>query len=531
MDAGRQRDPRGWGYLGDGPTAAEQDRLRGLLGARFPGADLTAVPPRAIPVFAPSRIAAPPGLTAIVRTDQETRLLHAVGRSTTDLLALRDADLPWPPDAVACPRTEEEVEAVLAWCADAGAACIPFGGGTSVVGGLEARDIEDPVVVLQTRAMAEVLDVDRTSRAVHVQAGIEGPALEAALAPEGLTFRFFPQSFALSTVGGWIATRAAGHDATGPTHIDDLVQAVSAVTPIGRWASRRLPASGAGPSPDRLLLGSEGALGVITSAWLRVRPRVQQRAARAVHFRDLPSAAAAVRGIVQAGLRPAGCRVLDPLEAALNVAGDGSAAVLLLAFESSGLPVEGALASALELARDAGGDPQPAEGHHRDPGAAWRSSFLRAPHLRDSLLGMGVLTETFETAITWDRLDALVQDVTAAVTAAVTEVCGDGIVTCRLTHAYPDGAAPYFTVIAPGRRGEERAQWAHVKAAASEALLAAGGTITHHHAVGRDHREWAALQRPAPFSAALAAAKATLDPNAICNPGALLGPTTGAVAR
>jgi alkyldihydroxyacetonephosphate synthase len=330
--------------------------------------------------------------------------------------------------------------------------------------------------------------------------------------------RFYPQSFELSTLGGWIATRAGGHFAVGPTHVDDLVESIRAITPAGTWASRRLPGSGAGPSPDRLLLGSEGILGVFTEAWVRVQPRPAHRAARTVRFASFLDGAEAVRAVVQAGLEPANCRLIDALEAAQTGAGDGRRAVLVLGFESTDHPVEHDLERALELCRAHGGRADEPSG---GGAGAWREAFLRMPYLRDMLLRLGILSDTFESAITWERFPAFHEAVTGATRAALGEPCR---VTCRFTHVYPDGPAPYFTVLAPARRGDEEAQWHEMKRAASDAILAAGGTITHHHAVGRDHRPWYDLQRPDPFAAALRAAKAAVDPAGILNPGVLVGP-------
>jgi alkyldihydroxyacetonephosphate synthase len=407
---------------------------------------------------------------------------------------------------------------VLEWAAGAGLAVIPAGGGTSVVGGVDARPGPHAgAVTLSLRAMDRVLEVDAASRAARIQAGATGPELERQLGEHGLTLRFYPQSFELSTLGGWIATRAAGHFATGPTHIDALVEAIRAITATGDvWESRRLPASGAGPSPDGLLLGSEGALAVITEAWVRVLPRPAERRGASVSFPDFTAGAGAVRAIVQDGLRPANCRLIDAREAALTFAGDGSAALLVLGFESSGAPVGEQLARACALCEERGGSVSQGRG---GAGGSWRAAFLRAPYVRDTLVAIGVLSETFESAITWDRLEAFVEHVTGATREALGP---DGLVTVRLTHAYPDGAAPYFTVLAPVRRGEEEERWLAVKRAAAEAVLAAGGTITHHHAVGRDHRPFYDRQRPAPFAAALRAAKAALDPDARLNPGVLL---------
>jgi alkyldihydroxyacetonephosphate synthase len=516
------RHPSLWGDPEQTPTAAEVRDVRELLAGRFADADLgwySGIDWRRVKVPTP-RLPIPDALAAFTTDTGPARLLHAVGRSFTDLVRARRGDYGTPPDAVAMPRTAAEVAAVLDWCADAGAACIPFGGGTSVVGGIAPGETDQPVVTLQTRAMDRVLDIDAVSQAACIQAGASGPVLEEQLGREGLSLRFYPQSFEFSTLGGWIATRAGGHFATGPTHIDDLVESIDAITPRGLWSSARLPASGAGPSPDRMLLGSEGTLGVITQAWVRVQPRPNHRAGRAVQFGSFAAGADAVRALAQSGLQPAGCRLLDPTEAALNSAGDGTAAVLVLGFESTWRPVDHDLDLALELCGDAGGVALPER--PRGPSEQWRSSFLRAPYLRDALIGLGMVVETFETATTWDRFGELHAAVIDATQEAVARVCGDGIVTCRLTHAYPDGAAPYFTVIAPGSRRAEAQQWLEIKLAASEALAGAGGTITHHHAVGRDHRPWYDRQRPDLFAAALTAAKAAVDPTGMMNPGVLV---------
>jgi alkyldihydroxyacetonephosphate synthase len=433
------------------------------------------------------------------------------------------------PDVVAFPRDEAEVEAVLGWCAEARAAAIPVGGGTSVVGGVEAAvgDGYEGAVAIDLKRLDRVVEVDRVSRSARIQAGATGPSLEDQLRPHDLTLRHFPQSFELSTLGGWIATRAGGHFATLYTHIDDLVESVRAVTLAGVYESRRLPGSGAGPSPDRLLIGSEGILGVITDAWVRLQDRPKFKSSAGVQFPDFEAGAEAVRVLSQSGLFPSNCRLLDPAEAALTGATDGSA-LLVLGFESADHPVEPWMVRALELCRDHGGtgDAKASEGKPGtgDAVGAWRQAFLRAPYLRDIFVAAGIISDTFETAITWDRFPAFHASVMSAATKAVEEVCGGGRVTCRFTHVYPDGPAPYFTVLAPARRGAELEQWDEIKRVAADAVIAGGGTITHHHAVGRDHRPWYDRQRPEPFAKALASAKAALDPQGILNPGVLIDP-------
>ena len=457
-------------------------------------------------------------------------------------------EFPNPPDLVAFPQDESEIEVVLSWAEAEGAAVVPFGGGTSVVGGVEARLADRPVVCLDMRRLDRVLEVDPESLAARIQAGATGPGLEDQLREHGLTLRHFPQSFEYSTLGGWIATRAGGHFATLYTHIDDLVESVRAITPRGTWESRRLPGSGAGPSPDRMLIGSEGILGVDHRGrgcgFGRGRSSRPRAGSSSTTF---AAAARAVREISQSGLYPSNCRLLDALEAGTTGAGTGEKHLLILGFESPHHPVDDQLepgaehrARAWRAAPEHGGGREPRSGPGDESRAepesssavnTWRSAFLLAPYLRDTFVACGVLSETFETAITWDRFEEFHAAAMEAVRAKVAEVCdapadGPGAprVSCRFTHVYPDGPAPYFTVMAPAVRGGEVEQWDEIKAAASEAVIEGGGTITHHHAVGRDHRPWYDRQRPAPFAAALRAAKAELDPAGMLNPGVLIDP-------
>jgi alkyldihydroxyacetonephosphate synthase len=470
------------------------------------------------------RVSPPASLAPICFSDPYERALHAYGRSYIDILCAFRGRFDHVPDVVARPRDETELQATLDWAIPSGAAVIPYGGGTSVVGGIEPRVGErfNGAVTIDLKALDRVLEVDPISRAARIQAGAIGPRLEEQLAQHGFTLRHFPQSFQFSTLGGWIATRAGGHFATLYTHIDDLVESVRALTPAGIWESRRLPGSGAGVSPDRMLIGSEGTLGVITEAWVRIRPRPTHRTSAGVQFDDFMSGGAAVRALSQSGLYPSNCRLIDPREAAITGAGDGRHALLVLGFESAEHDVEEWMSLALDCCSDHGGRWE--RRAQSSSVGSWRDAFLRAPYLRDTFVALGVLSETFETAITWDRFEAFHAAVMAATTAALKDACGAGTVTCRFTHCYPDGPAPYYTILAPLRRGEEQDQWATIKRAASDALIAAGGTITHHHAVGRDHRPWYDQQRPDPFAAALRAAKAAVDPAGALNPGVLIDP-------
>jgi len=536
VSATRKRKFWGWGYEDAGPSADQEAGIARALSQRFgTPLELVAVPREDEITLAPPRVQPPASLRELCSAAPHDRLGHTYGKSFRDVVrALRRRFEP-APDWVAFPRDEREVAAVLDWCTGARLACIPYGGGSSVVGGVEARvgDGYAGAVSLDLGKLDRVLEIDRTSRAARIQGGVLGPALEDQLRPHALTLRHYPQSFEFSTLGGWIATRSGGHYATLYTHIDEFVESLRVVTPSGVIATRRLPGSGAGPAPDRLFIGSEGALGVITEAWMRLQDRPRFRASASVGFPGADGfarGAEAVRLLAQSGLNPSNCRLLDALEAANS--GAGNDAVLLVAFESADHPLDAWMARALEIAAGAGGvlpeggarTKTGGEGAREGAAGAWRDAFVNAPYLRDVLVRAGVVSDTFETAIPWNRFAEFHDGVMQAARDAVQRVCGSGTVSCRFTHAYPDGPAPYYTVLAPSRRGSEIEQWDEIKLAASEALLRLGGTITHHHAVGRDHRPGYDRERPPLFASALAAAKRALDPAGVLNPGVLLDP-------
>lgn len=504
--------------------------LQERLGTTVPLAVREAPPVDALPL-APSRLVLPSGLEAMAGASVVDRARHAFGRSFLDLVHGLEGDLRGAPDAVLHPRTESEVEQVLAWAHEHGVAVVPFGGGTSVVGGVWGPR-ERAWVSLDLKRLDAVLEVDPVSRSARIQAGATGPRLEEQLAPHGLSLRFYPQSFAWSTLGGWIATRAGGHHATGPTRIDDFVQAARMLTPTGVWQGPRVPSSGAGPCPDRWVLGSEGTLGVVTEAWLRVVPRPTFRSRAEVTYSRWDQGFAAVRAIAGSGLLPANCRLLDAGEAELHgVLPPGTGrCVLLLAFESSTEPRVAWMDAALDLALQAGGTCARGARHlageqvrSQGPEEAWRRAFFAGPALQAALVSVGVLVDTFETAITWERFAELHLDVVASVRAALVETCGAGLVTCRITHAYPDGPAPYYTFLAPAGHSGLARRWHEVKAAANEALARHGATITHHHGVGRLHQAGWRRERPEPFGRALQAVKRELDPRGVLNPGLLTG--------
>ena len=475
------------------------------------------------------RIKPPDAIAEFCFQDGYERVLHSYGSERGRAIF---GDVPNPPDVVAHPRTEAEIEAVLEWCSDHGYAAIPYGGGSSVVGGVTPPEGYPGIVTIDMDRFDRVLEVDETSRAARIQAGVFGPALEDQLRPHGYSLRHYPQSFAGSTLGGWIATRSGGHYATNQTHIDDFVESVRMLTPTGWWESRRLPGSGAGPSPDRMVIGSEGILGIITEAWMRIQARPQYRATAGVTFPSWEAGYEATRKIVQAKLWPANLRLLDP-ELARDGAGmDGTRALLIIGFESAELPQGWPVQQAVDMARDAGGSVDDADimisdGSGEPTGrggavGAWRDAFI--PSGGGLTAGLGMVGGTVETSITWDRWPEFDAHVRGEMMKALNEVCGGGTLNCRFTHVYTDGPAPYYSYAGLYRAGDADAQQAAIKQAASDAIMAAGGTITHHHAVGRQHRPWYDQQRPEPFAAALRAAKRAVDPNGVLNPGVLIDP-------
>jgi alkyldihydroxyacetonephosphate synthase len=520
----------GWGREGEGLSAEEEAFVLARAQARF-GTQLksSATAPKLedIALDAP-RVTPPASLAAICSSEPHDRAAHTYGKSYPELARALNRDYANAPDVVTYPRDEADVAAVLDWAGGADATVTPFGGGSSVVGGVEPqRNGHNGAITVDLREMGQVKEVDKTSRAARIEGGTYGPALEAQLRPHGLTLRHFPQSFEYSTLGGWIATRSGGHFATLYTHIDDFVESLRVVTPKGLLESRRLPGSGAGPSPDRMMIGSEGILGIITQAWMRLQGRPQFRAGGAVRFKDFFTAARAVRAVAQAGLYPSNCRILDPAEAYNTGAADGSVAIMVLAFESADHAVEAWMARALECCADHGGTREASgvDAHREGAAGVWRNAFIRMPYAMERLIQYAVINDTFETAITWERFEAFHDSIKAATLRAIKEATGrSGEVTCRFTHVYPDGPAPYFTFHALGEAGRLGAQWRAIKSAALDAVIAGGGTVTHHHAVGRDHRLWYDRQRPPLFAAALRAAKQALDPHGLLNPGVLIDP-------
>lgn len=521
-----------WGHVRDEPSEAERREAAKLISARF-GRE---VEPPKIPSIdsielRPSRIQIPTNLASLVTANKTDRITHTYGGHSLELLRAIRGKFDEPPDAVAYPSSEQELEQILEWCVNQEIDVVPYGGGTSVVWGVNVPSGSEHAVSIDLERMNRILEIDEVSRAANFQAGIYGPDLEAQLKSHGLTLRHYPQSFPWSTVGGWVATRSGGHYATNHTHIDDFVESIRMLAPAGWYESRRLPGSGSGPSPDRMIIGSEGTLGVISSCWLRLQKRPTFRATVAALFDSWQAGTAAVRAIVQTKLHPSNLRILDPIEAR-NAAGvEGSKALLIIGFESADIPQRFCIEQAVSIARDHGGlinDDEividdgtgKATGRGGSVGA-WRNAFIGVN--AGVQLGLGILSDTFETAITWDRWPQFDEYVRTQVRAVLDEVIGTGAtLTCRFTHVYPDGPAPYYSFSGPVPIGEEFEAWQAIKTAASAAVVAAGGTVTHHHAVGRMHRpEWE-TQRPELFGDMLRAVKKSLDPGSNLNRGVLI---------
>jgi len=456
-----------------------------------------------------------------VHTDDETRRLRTRGKSTPDLLRMRSGDLSDAPDAVVRPGSHDEVAAVLALAVEQHLAVVPFGGGTAVTGGLVARrEGFAGVLSLDLVRMKRLVAVDHTSMTATLEPGLRGPEAEALLAAEGLTLGHYPQSWEYASIGGFAATRSSGQSSAGYGRFDALVVGLVVATPQGRLELGSAPANAAGPDLRQLILGSEGAFGVITSVTVRVRALPELKVYEGWRWPSFTDGAAAMRTLAQAGLLPTVIRLSDEAETAINLAdptaigGEGAAGCLMITgFEGTPAAVAAKRAAVTAVLADLGGDSV-----GEAAGEKWAHGRFDAPYLRDSMLDVGVLVETLETATFWSNVDRLYADVKAALTASL----GDpSIVLCHISHVYETGCSLYFTVAAK-EADEPLAQWHRAKVAASDAMIAAGATITHHHAVGTDHKPWLAQEIGPLGVSVLRAVKADLDPTGILNPGVLI---------
>ncbi len=531
---------RWWGWGEDAHAGSPPEHAVAWLQQRLGGPLGTAQPPIALEdVRLPQSRLAAADLAALsaatgehgVRTDHATRVLRSAGRGYPDLVRLRAGEAEPAPDAVVLPSSHEQVRAVLEACAAAGVAVVPFGGGTSVVGGVEPLSgSHGAVIALDLSHMSRLVDLDERSRLATFEPGLRGPEVEHELRERGFTLGHFPQSFEYATVGGWVATRSAGQASTGYGRIDELVDGITLAAPAGDVGLLTRPASAAGPDLRDLVVGSEGALGVVTGVTLRIRPKPAESRYEGWMLPSFQAGAEAYRDLEQSGLAPDVVRLSDEHETEMSLALAGLAGI------------KGRLAGGyMRLRGVAGGclaivgwegEPERVEERRRasvavlrrhgaaslgaSPGRAWAKGRFHAPYLRDDLLGRGVMVETLETATTWSNLHALYTSVGATLAAHAP------FVACHISHLYPSGASLYFTFLAPQEPGDEIGQWQRVKRAACDAIVAAGGTITHHHAIGRDHARYLAAEASPLGIEALRAVKATLDPAGIMNPGKLV---------
>jgi alkyldihydroxyacetonephosphate synthase len=541
-------DPRmrwwGWGVDRDATTLspAAEAVLREELdwsprSAPHVGLDEVALPPAALGGDLAAKVEEIVGADH-VRTDRLARVAHALGKSTPDLIRARAGDGSSAPDAVVYPGSGGEVFAVLDACAQAGVAVVPFGGGTSVVGGVEPiRDRFASAISLDLARLDTLIDVDRRALLATLSAGMTGPQAEAALAQHGLTLGHYPQSYEYATIGGYVATRSAGQNSTGYGRIDDLVRGLRLAAPGGDLAVHPFPGTAAGPSLRELVVGSEGTLGVITEATFRVRPRPDTERYEAWSFPSFEAGAEALRALEQAGAAPTLARLSDADETRMGF-------VLALSDRSrrvagTYLGIRGQRRPCLAIVGYTGGAAGVrlrslrAAGTLRaneavylgaKPGDKWQHTRFAGPYLRDTLLDRGVFVETLETATAWSNITLLREAVVSALRQALAARGTPAVVLCHISHLYPTGASLYFTFFARQEQGAELAQWYAAKSAASDAIVAGGGTITHHHAVGRDHAPWLAKEIGSLGVDALRALKERLDPAGVMNPGKLIDP-------
>ena len=527
-----------WSGWGDPARATTlPDAVTGLLH------DLLGVEPRGLPPVALDGIQVPEpeldpaaraallaavgGDPAHLHTDAESRVRHTRGKSTPDLLRIRDGDVTDLPAAVVLPASHDDVLAVLRVCAGHGLAAVPFGGGTSVVGGL-APDRCAPAVALDLRRMDALLDLDPVSRTATFQPGIRAPQAEALLAGHGFTLGHFPQSYEWATIGGFAAARSSGQASAGYGRFDEMVLGLTLATPRGTLETGRAPRSAAGPDLRQLVLGSEGAFGVITAVTVRIRPVPAVRVYEGWRFASFEAGTAALRRLAQDGPRPTVLRLSDETETFVGLAHpdaigapDGpqdTGCQAIVGYEGAREDTAWQRERASAVLRSCGGT-----WLGEEPGERWAHGRYSAPYLRDALLDAGAFAETLETAAFWSALPGLYAAVREALTAALTEAGTPPLVMCHISHVYENGASLYFTVVCA--QGEDPvAHWAPAKHAANEAILAAGGTISHHHGVGTDHRDWYVREAGPLGIDALRAVRRSLDPTGVLNPGVLLPP-------
>ncbi len=530
-----------WGVKGEGEPLAEDRRtlIRTALGADRDGSPVVAevdveLTPSRLSEQQQAAIAAVVGQHGI-STDHSSRLVHATGKSTADLLRARSGQPLDAPDAIVLPGGHDEVQELLTLCSQEQIAVVPFGGGTSVVGGLDpVRAGHSAVISLDLRQLDALVELDEISQTATLGVGLRGPEAEALLNARGFMLGHYPQSFPYATIGGFAATRSSGQASAGYGRFDQMVVAMRVATPTGTLELGRSPMNAAGPDLRQLFLGSEGVLGVITEVTMRVARLPQERRYEAFHLPDFASGVAAVRRLTQEGALPSVLRLSDELETfitggqseapgesidkdTVDIATPPAGGCLLLTgFEGGAQKVADTRARAAQILAECG-----AEELGPAIGEGWLEHRFDAPYLRDELLDAGVLTETFETVTSWRELPALYEQLKTVVAESLAGV-GNTLVWAHISHVYPSGASLYFTVATP--IGEDPlGRWLAAKRVAGDAIARAGASITHHHAVGRDHAPWMDSEVGTLGLDILRAVKSQLDPAGIMNPGKLIG--------
>jgi alkyldihydroxyacetonephosphate synthase len=538
---GPRRDSKWWGW-GDPSILPELDQaalgtLRERVGELAPtpraaGLDEFQLPP-AEPL--PSALVEAVGEENVF-TGVEDRVRHATGCGYADLARLRGGRLDAAPDAVLLPSDADAVKRVVDLCATEGVAVVPFGGGTSVVGGVEPLRGSHSRVVSLDLARLRGVEVDDRSLTARLGAGLRGPEAEADLAAHGLVLGHYPQSFEYATIGGFAATRSAGQASSGYGRFDALVSSVRLIAPAGDLRTLETPHTAAGPALRELVVGSEGVFGVIPDVTVRVRPAPRVRRYEAWMAESFGAGTEIVRALAQGPGLPDVIRVSDEEETEVSLALSGPRGVagalfggylglrrrrggslVVVGLEGDEESVARRRALSVRALRRGG-----AAYLGQSAGRSWEHGRYQGPYLRDTLMEMGAMVETLETSHAWSRLGELHAAAGAAIRDSLAAQGTPGLVFCHLSHAYADGASLYFTFISRTRRGEEIAQWQEVKRAACEAIVAHGGTITHHHAVGRDHAPYMEAEVGGLGLDVLRAAKERFDPAGIMNPGKLL---------
>ena len=531
-----------WGIESGAYSADKAERMIKVLSTRMGLASVPAhLPDPPVPQLSPSRLSgafcSAWKKRGLIRTDA-ARYQYACGKSYRDVIRQRNGLITHFPDGVLILQAAEHLCSLYKDAAREGITLIPFGGGTGVVGGTEALTRDNrPILVVDCKRLNQVFEIDEVSRVVRAQAGILGPDLEAALNRKGFSLGHFPQSFEFSTLGGWIVTRSAGQNSTKYGKIEDMVVSLVMATPVGVLATHQVPASATGPSLREMAVGSEGLYGIVTEATVRIHPLPETMIFMAAHFSDFKAGARAVRAVIQSELCPSIVRLSDAVETDLFLKLKSESAVqklmsywyavrslgqqpcfLMMATEGKKKPAVLEAEAIKAVLRKSGGVllPNPVSSAM---GKAWKGERFRLPYLRDPMMNHGLFIDTPETAATWTKLDTLYSAV--KMRFARDKMLSKFLCGCHLSHAYPDGASLYFTFMGVTHPADPLGQWEYMKAAATDALVSAGGAISHHHGIGYDHRRWMHEQHGDTGITVLRGIKHTLDPQGLLNPGKL----------